>query len=375
MKSNKLNILGGLLLVSVSLLGLIGYILYQRQNLLVQSKILAKNQSPSLTKPKVLGAIGLAQNNTLNQAEKLAQSPQPKIGEPTTTTLNDQIQTPKLAVNQTQGLEVDTQKKALKSDPVIQNKNNPSSNSTPNIVQNLIQKPNTTSSNPKKQTNYKILTPKDFHDILLNHNFENTNLGNELLSATGLQAADDRINQIAQGRGFQRWPEAIETELLAVKPGIKLQPKAKQAYLEMIAAAKVDQVIIEINSGYRSQSDQNRIFKPRYQALEFAELGGNYTPEDLAKGEGDELLSRIMKVTAPPGYSRHHTGYTVDLVDLSPDNTSLSFKNSKADQWLSRDNFANARRFGFIPSYPEGLDGVGPQPEAWEYVWVGESAR
>jgi len=30
------------------------------------------------------------------------------------------------------------------------------------------------------------------------------------------------------------------------------------------------------------------------------------------------------------------------------------------------------KRFGFIPSYPENSGKQGPEPEPWEYVWVGE---
>ena len=35
------------------------------------------------------------------------------------------------------------------------------------------------------------------------------------------------------------------------------------------------------------------------------------------------------------------------------------------------DNFYNAKRFGFIPSYPDDLNAQGPNPEPWEFVWVG----
>src|SRR5690606_25521512 len=34
-------------------------------------------------------------------------------------------------------------------------------------------------------------------------------------------------------------------------------------------------------------------------------------------------------------------------------------------------NYANAKRFGFIPSYPPDGGKQGPEPEPWEFVWVG----
>jgi hypothetical protein len=38
------------------------------------------------------------------------------------------------------------------------------------------------------------------------------------------------------------------------------------------------------------------------------------------------------------------------------------------------DGFANAKRFGWLPSYPPGVPNIGPNPEPWEWVWVGEAA-
>ncbi len=366
----------GLLLISISLLGLVGYALGQKRAQLDQSNSLALNSSNQFSKTQVLGAVELSQTSLPDQTKDMV-----PIQDSKADTVQSPDQNTKALVNQgdpdekiTTSGQVATSTKAQENQnqtiaPKKDIKNQIDLNAQPK------QEIDPAQGSAKPQTNFKNLTPNDFHQILLDHIFENTKSGGDLLSATGLAAADERINQIAQSRGFQRWPEAAEDQLVEVKPNIKLLPKAKQAFLEMVEAAKKDQVVISLNSGYRSQSDQNSIFQPRYQALEFAELGGNYTPEELSKGEGDDLLNRIMTVTAPPGYSRHHTGYTVDLVDLSPDNTSQNFKNSKAAKWLSQNNFANARRFGFIPSYPEGLDGVGPQPEAWEYVWVGDAAK
>jgi len=218
------------------------------------------------------------------------------------------------------------------------------------------------------------LTPQDFHDILLNSTFENTDQGLVKMSATDNPDADNRINTIAQSRGFQLWPQAQEDKLVEITPNVKLQPYAAQGFKDLAEAAKKDGVIISLVSGYRSQSDQIKIFKPRFEAMEMAELGGYYTGEELGQGLADDLIYKAMALTAPPGYSRHHTGYTVDLSDLSPDNTTSVFNGSKAFKWLSANNYANARKYGWIPSYPEGLKNVGPNPESWEYVWVEDKA-
>ncbi len=42
--------------------------------------------------------------------------------------------------------------------------------------------------------------------------------------------------------------------------------------------------------------------------------------------------------------------------------------------WLRADDFAVAKRHGFVPSYPRGSAPQGPQPEPWEFVHVGVGA-
>jgi LAS superfamily LD-carboxypeptidase LdcB len=41
---------------------------------------------------------------------------------------------------------------------------------------------------------------------------------------------------------------------------------------------------------------------------------------------------------------------------------------------MSKDNYLQAKKYGWIPSYPEGAQQQGPEPEAWEYVWVGTAS-
>ena len=48
-----------------------------------------------------------------------------------------------------------------------------------------------------------------------------------------------------------------------------------------------------------------------------------------------------------------------------------AFQTSGSNAWLSKNNYYNAKRFGFIPSYPPDGAGQDPDSEAWEYVFVG----
>jgi LAS superfamily LD-carboxypeptidase LdcB len=77
-------------------------------------------------------------------------------------------------------------------------------------------------------------------------------------------------------------------------------------------------------------------------------------------------------MTAVPGYSRHHTGYTVDIA--CENQTTLSFIYTVCFKWLSQNNYERTKKFGWIPSYPEEAVLQGPEPESWEYVWVGIDA-
>ncbi|MEQ8716510.1 MAG: hypothetical protein RIE08_02780 [Acidimicrobiales bacterium] len=62
-------------------------------------------------------------------------------------------------------------------------------------------------------------------------------------------------------------------------------------------------------------------------------------------------------------------------VDISEGTERFAqFESTAAFAWLSADDYTNARRFGFVPSYPPGVAQQGPNPEAWEYVWVGAAA-
>jgi hypothetical protein len=170
------------------------------------------------------------------------------------------------------------------------------------------------------------------------------------------------IRDIAEGRGYKLRPEAVAAELVAVD-GERLQVEARDAWSTMKSAAARDGLDLRLVSGYRSVSDQREIF---VNAI------SNLTDQSITSRQADEGLNQVLTTRSIPGYSKHHTGYTMDL---SCGNTGLTrFGSTECYDWLSANNYLNAKRFGFIPSYPKGAENQGPDPEAWEYVWVGEEA-
>lgn len=179
-------------------------------------------------------------------------------------------------------------------------------------------------------------------------------------SITSSATADAIIVEIAEERGYKLRSEASDG--LVSVDGILLQPGAAEGWKTMKNAASNEGVVIQLTSGYRSVSDQLEIFQQR-----LAELGA--TTYRIESGSADDDISEVMERAAPPGYSRHHSGYAIDM--FCPGTVFEEFAESSCHQWLTGDNYKNARLYGFIPSYPDDTENQGPEPEAWEYIWVG----
>jgi D-alanyl-D-alanine carboxypeptidase len=72
-------------------------------------------------------------------------------------------------------------------------------------------------------------------------------------------------------------------------------------------------------------------------------------------------------VSAPPGYSEHHTGYAIDIGDGSAPSSNLSpdFEKTAAYRWLEQ----NGAQFGFELSFPpNNPQGVSYEPWHWRFV-------
>ena len=158
------------------------------------------------------------------------------------------------------------------------------------------------------------------------------------------------------GRMFNHfaYPEAPQSDLEAVSAdgGIKMRSSAARAFKEMIAAAAADGVVLNPISGFRSISEQQQVYFD-------------------VKAERAQTLAQRALVSAPPGYSEHHTGYAIDIgdgavpaVNLSPD-----FEKTAAFKWLT----ANATKFNFELSFPKG-NKQGVTYESWHWRFVGDKA-
>lgn len=127
----------------------------------------------------------------------------------------------------------------------------------------------------------------------------------------------------------------------------RLAPEAAQAMMKLIYAARDKGIWIVPVSGFRSIADQEKLFQ--------AQIQHRGSPEEAAK------------VSAPPGYSEHHTGYAIDLADghFPRDDITYKFAETSAFQWLS----LHAEEFGFEMSFLENnAQGVSYEPWHWRFV-------
>lgn len=177
---------------------------------------------------------------------------------------------------------------------------------------------------------------------------------------SGNDIADARIRQIAELRGYKL--RSSPTVTLPTVDGYQLHKSVHQPWLDLKAEATASGLTMYIVSAYRSVDEQRSLFLSRLNAE-------GVTISSVAAGTADESVNTVLITSSIPGYSKHHTGYTVDLqcAGFAFEN----FKNSPCYAWLSANNYEKAKQYGFIPSYPADATLQGPDPEAWEFVWVG----
>lgn len=163
-------------------------------------------------------------------------------------------------------------------------------------------------------------------------------------TATATQAPVDNL------LGHLAYKEAPKSELQSITADgrFKLRQAAAKKYKAMAAAARQSGVILVPISGFRPISEQQHLFF------------------DVKAQRGQDARERA-EVSAPPGYSEHHTGYAVDLGDGNVPATNLNpkFENTAAFKWLKN----NAARFSFEMSFPrDNPQGVSYEPWHWRYV-------
>ncbi len=128
----------------------------------------------------------------------------------------------------------------------------------------------------------------------------------------------------------------------------ELRSAAANSFLEMQAAARAEGFDLSVLSAYRTIEEQQSLFF------------------DI-KAQRGQVASERAEVSAPPGYSEHHTGYAIDIGDVTAPETDFSeeFERTPGFAWLAE----NAAYYSFELSFPRGNEqGIAYEPWHWRFV-------
>ena len=146
--------------------------------------------------------------------------------------------------------------------------------------------------------------------------------------------------------GHLPYKEIPKEKLVLIEPNIEVHVDMRDSLLRMKEKAKKDGIYLVFLSGYRSISLQKDIFY------------------SLKSTRNQEAAERA-RVSAPPGYSEHSTGFAIDIGDATQRETDFEteFENTKAFGWLKK----NAAKFHFKLSFNKDNKYIDYEPWHWRY--------
>ena len=156
--------------------------------------------------------------------------------------------------------------------------------------------------------------------------------------------------------------ENTAPSLLTLANGFQVLDQIQTPVETLINAAQADGIELKFVSAYRSVEEQ--------QAVVSSVINQNIS---AGMSEAD-AKSAAMSVLTEPGYSEHHTGLAIDLVDTTyyqntpNDLLNEAYADTDSAKWLAE----NAPKYGFILRYPKGKEAeTGINFEPWHYRYVG----
>jgi D-alanyl-D-alanine carboxypeptidase len=161
---------------------------------------------------------------------------------------------------------------------------------------------------------------------------------------TGLLADLGIAWESLAARGLQPHAEAQCLEVAETGADGRLHQLTPAAWRALKAAALADGVALCIVSAFRSVERQAAIVRRKLDA--------------------GQDVDTILTVSAPPGFSEHHTGCAVDISTPGAPALEADFEATLAFAWLA----AHAAEFCFRLSYPAGNpQGYSYEPWHWCY--------
>jgi len=153
-------------------------------------------------------------------------------------------------------------------------------------------------------------------------------------------------NQDGRILGHLPYGEIPKEKLVLIEPNIEVHIDMRDSLLKMKEEAKKDGIYLVFLSGYRSINLQKDIF---------------YSLKSIRNQEAAERA----RVSAPPGYSEHSTGFAIDIGDATQREKDFEteFENTDAFRWLIK----NAAKFHFKLSFTKNNKFIDYEPWHWRY--------
>ena len=146
--------------------------------------------------------------------------------------------------------------------------------------------------------------------------------------------------------GHLPYSEIPREKLILVEPNVEVHIDMRDSLLNMREEAKKDGINLVFLSGFRSINLQDEIF---YSLKSFR----------------NQVAAERARVSAPPGYSEHSTGFAIDIGDATQRETDFEteFENTDAFRWLIK----NAAKFHFKLSFNKNNKYIDYEPWHWRY--------
>ena len=146
--------------------------------------------------------------------------------------------------------------------------------------------------------------------------------------------------------GHLPYKEISKEKLVFIEPNIEVHIDMSESLLKMREDAIKDGIYLVLLSGYRSINLQKDIF---------------YSLKSMR----NQVAAERARVSAPPGYSEHSTGFAIDIGDAYNRETDfeIEFENTDAFRWLNK----NAAKYHFKLSFNKNNKNVDYEPWHWRY--------
>lgn len=156
--------------------------------------------------------------------------------------------------------------------------------------------------------------------------------------------------------------DIVSDAFITLPNGMMVDKRIEEPLSQLESAAAEAGFPLVIVSAYRSISYQEQIFQDYLY---------NWTAQGYSE---EEALEKVKETSTEPGFSEHHTGLSIDIVDEEWSNNyprellEAGYAETAGGKWLAE----HAREYGFILRYPKGKEAMTKiNFEPWHFRYVG----